>query len=339
MLSRLRSNAEGVTSYVKATMNPEPKEAEGGWLHEFLDDYYLDDYGYPIPERSGDIRWFISDENGQLAWGNSKEELQAQYGLDCAPMSFTFVSAQLYDNLCLCQRQPQYVTALKNLGRVERERLLYGGWNVSPKGTGYFRREWVEFVEPKDVPKRLKTIRSWDLASSIESELSTDPDYSASVKISLCDDGMFYVEHANDFRARPAGVSAQIMQKAEFDGKNCPIGLPQDVGQAGVVAFQHYARPLILKGFKVKKMKTRKGKVERFSGFSNAAENGMVRIVKGDWNDRYISQLENFDPDRKRQHDDLVDATSDSYNFLVSGKTLPETLKIPKLNKPNQWTF
>lgn len=303
MLSRLRSNAD-MQSFVKATCNPEPKEAEGGWLHEFLDDYYLDEYGYPIPERSGVIRWFISDDNGNLAWGATKEDLQAEYGLDCDPMSFTFISAQIYDNKVLCVNQPAYISALKNLGRVERERLLYGGWNVSPKGSGYFLREWADFVEPREVPKRLRTIRCHDLASSVKSEINSDPDYSASVKLSYCEDGYFYVEHAHDYRARPAGVSQEIMRRAENDGKGCPVGLPQDVGQAGVVAFQHYARPLTLKGYKVKKMKTRKGKIERFSGFSNAAENGMVRIVRGDWNDRYISQLENFDPDRKRQHDD-----------------------------------
>ncbi len=125
MLSRLRSNAKA-QSFVKATCNPEPKEAEGGWIHEFLDDYYLDDYGYPIPERSGDIRWFISDVDGNLDWASTAEELKIRNGLDCEPMSFTFISANITDNPVLCKLQPAYLTALKNLGRVERERLLYG---------------------------------------------------------------------------------------------------------------------------------------------------------------------------------------------------------------------
>ena len=304
MLSRLRSNADGLDAIVRATCNPEAKESEGGWLHEFLDDFYLDEYGYPIPERSGVLRWFISDENGNLAWGDSKEELQARYGLDCDPMSFTFISAQIYDNKVLCKLQPSYVSALKNLGRVERERLLYGGWNVSPTGSGYFKREWVEFVQAKDLPRMTKVIRAWDLGSSVKSELNQNPDPTAGVKIGVGDDGNFYVMSAKEILARPAGVEKLIHDTAEVDGKGCPVSIPKDPGAGGQVQFEHYARPLILKGYKVKKSKTHKGKLERFSGFSNAAENGMVKIVKGDWNDKYISQLENFDPERRRQHDD-----------------------------------
>ena len=33
----------------------------------------------------------------------------------------------------------------------------------------------------------------------------------------------------------------------------------------------------------------------------------------------------------------FVDATSDAYNWLVTGKTLPETIKIPKLDKINDF--
>lgn len=304
MLSRLRSNAEGITSYVRATCNPEPKESEGGWLHEFLDDFYLDDYGYPVPERSGVIRWFISDEDGNLAWGNSPEELQAQYGLDCDPMSFTFISAQIYDNKVLCKNQPAYVTALKNLGRVERERLLYGGWNVSPKGSGYFQREWVEFVDMKDLPRMTKIIRAYDLAASVKSEINTDPDWTACVKMGMGDDGCFYIINAKEILSRPAGVQKLMIETAEFDGKNTPISIPQDAGAGGLIQYEHYAKPMILRGYKVKKAKARKSKLERFSGFSNAAENRMIKIVRGDWNDKYIAQLENFDPERRRQHDD-----------------------------------
>jgi predicted phage terminase large subunit-like protein len=332
----MRSNAES-QSVCRATCNPEPKESEGGWLHEFLQGFYLDDYGYPIPENSGKIRWFISDDDGHLAWGDSREELQAKYGLDCDPMSFTFISANIKDNLVLCRLQPSYLTALKNLGRVERERLLYGGWNVSPQGSGYFKREWVDFVEHKDVPKMKKVIRAYDLAASIKSEINSDPDSTACVKIGIGEDGYIYVLNAKEILARPAGVAKLIQDTAEYDGRNVPISLPQDAAAGGLIQFEHYAKPLILAGYKVKRSKTRKGKLERFSGFSNAAENGMVRIVKGDWNDKYISQLENFDPERRRQHDDFVDCTSDGYNWLISGKKLPEKFTLPSLTKMNEF--
>ena len=336
MLSRLRSNAD-VDAAVKATMNPTPKESIGGWIHEFLEGFYIDDYGYPIEENSGKKRYFITDDDGSLVWGNSAEELQARYGYDCAPMSFTCITSCIIDNPVVMTLQPRYLPALKNMERVARERLLYCCWNVSPKGGGYFQREWVEFVDRKDVPKLVKMIRAYDLAASIKSEVNTDPDSTANTLMGLGEDGYLYILDANEALERPAGVMKMIRDTAEFDGRNVVIGLPQDVGQAGIIAFEHYAKPLILSGYKVKKFKTRKGKLERFSGFSNAAENGMVRIVRGSWNDKYINQLENFDPERKRQHDDFVDATSDAYNWLTSGKQLPEKFTVPNILKVNDF--
>lgn len=203
------------------------------------------------------------------------------------------------------------------------------GWNVNPQGAGYFQRQWVDFVDPTEVPRRLKTIRCWDLAGSVASELNADPDSTAGVKISLCEDGYFYVESAKEVIARPAGVEKLINDTAMMDGKNCPIGIPKDSASGGIVQFQHYARPLILAGYKVKQMKSgNRGKLERFTPFSNAAENGLVRIVRGSWNEKYLKQLEDFDPERRRQHDDYVDSTADSYNWLVSGKKLPDKFKF-----------
>jgi len=340
MMSRLRSNAK-IQSYIKATCNPTPKEAEGGWLHEFLEGFYIDEYGYPIEENSGKVRYFISQDDGTLAWGDSRDEMKARYGMDCDPISFTFISAIIVDNPVVCKLQPSYLRALKNMGRIERERLLYGCWNVSAKGSGYFQREWIDFVDPKDVPKRKKTVRAWDLASSIKSEVNNDPDSSAGVKISLCEDGYYYVESAKEFQDRPAGVLSNVIETAELDGRNCFVSIPKDAGAAGEFAYLMFAKPLIHSGYRVKKSKTRKGKLERFMGFSNAAENGLVKVVRGGWNDKWIAQLENFDPDRKRQHDDLVDATSDSYNLLNNQKGVQKittTFSPASLTKANEFS-
>lgn len=298
LTSRLRSNA-GTESYIKATMNPEPDS----WILDYVG-WYLTPDGYADPEKSGKVRWFIRDEDGHLQWGDSEDEMLARHGNDSAPMSFTFISASIADNPVLCKLKPGYLKSLKNLPRVERERLLYGNWYAVPESSGFFKRDWVDYVEASQVPKRLKTIRCWDLASSLVSETNPDPDFTACVKMSLCEDGYFYLEHSDEFRERPAGVQRELMKRAETDGRNVPVGIPLDVGAAGQVAFENYARPLIVAKYPVKKMKTRKGKLERFLPFSNAAENGMIKIVNGPWVKRLIQQLEGFDPDKKRQHDD-----------------------------------
>lgn len=91
MLTRLRSNAN-MQSFCRAAMNPCVEESIGGWIHEFLRGFYIDEYGYPIIENSGKIRWFVADEDGNLSWADSEEELFVRHGLDCSPMSFTFIS-------------------------------------------------------------------------------------------------------------------------------------------------------------------------------------------------------------------------------------------------------
>lgn len=303
MLSRLRSNAK-IQSYLKASCNPTVQESTGGWIHEFLEGFFIDDYGYPIAENSGKIRYFVSDENGNLDTADSEAELRVRHGLDCSPISYTFISALIIDNPVLCKLQPDYLRALRNAGRVERERLLFGCWKVAPKGGGYFQRDWVTFINRKEIPRMKKIIRCWDLAASVESEVYRDPDATASTLMGLGVDDNIYVIDACDLFGRSAQVSEALLWKAESDGKNTQIGLPLDPSSAGKVQFEHYSKPLILKGYRIKKMKTRKGKLERFQGFSNAAENGMVYVVRGDWNRKWIQQLEDFDPMRKRGHDD-----------------------------------
>lgn len=326
LLSRLRSNAR-TPSFVKCTMNPEPDS----WLLDFVG-WYLTPDGYADPDKSGVIRWFVTDENGNLDWSEDPYELKVKHGNDCSPISFTFIQASIADNPILLKNQPNYLAALKNLNRVDREILLYGNWYAVPEASGYFKRDWISFIDRKDVPKLTKVTRCYDLASSLATEANPNPDWTACTLMGHGIDGNIYVLHADKFRERPAGVSRRIQQYAELDGKNVFIGLPLDPSAAGKVAFEAYAKPLIFAGYKVKKHPPRRGKVDRFLPFSNAAENGMITVVKGDWNKTWFTELEGFTGQGRRESDDLVDSTSDSYNWLVSGKKLPDSFKLPNAN-------
>lgn len=303
MISRLRSNAD-MPAQIKCTCNPAAREQVGGWIWEFLEGFYIDEYGYPIQENSGKTRYFITDDNGQLHFAEHPDFLKARFGNEVDPVSMTFISALIIDNEPLCVLQPNYLKGLKNLNRIERERLLFACWDVSPEGSTYFKREWCNFIDRKDMPKLTKAIRCWDLAASVPSETNPNPDSTASVLMGLGEDGNVYIMNAMEFQMRPSGVLENILERAEMDGKNIPIGIPLDPAAAGKIAFDHYAKPLILRGYKVKKLKTRLGKLQRFLGFSNAAENGMVYIIKGDWNDKFVKQLEFFDPEKRRTRDD-----------------------------------
>ena len=328
MLSRNRSST-GVRPYVRATCNPTSQ----GWLRKLVD-WWIGDDGLPIESRCGVVRWFVR-RGEDTHWYDSKEEAESIWGDDAMPKSFTFINATVKDNLKI---DPAYEANLKSLTRVEREALYLGNWDVSANTGSYFQRGWCEFVKQGDVPPAKSEMRAWDTASTEPSEVNPDPDFTVGVKIRLAVDGYYYIMHSARDRRRPSGVKQMMRKYAESDGLKCSVGLPLDAGGAGRAVFEDHAKNLI--GFKFKKCKTTKSKLERFEPFSAAAEAGLIKIVEGDWNDEYCRELENFVGDGKG-HDDQVDATSDAFNNLSLGAIVPTdfSLNISSMTGENIWNM
>ena len=176
MLSRNRTDS-GVAPYVRATCNPDADS----WVADFIKWWITPETGYPIPERSGVIRYMVR-LNDEIIWGDSKEELAAQ-GYDAQDVkSVTFIASTLQDNQILMKMDPGYLANLKALPTVERERLLLGNWKIKAAAGLFFRRTQVgEMLEelPKDV---ISWCRGWDLAATSEDE-DGDPAYTAGVLI------------------------------------------------------------------------------------------------------------------------------------------------------------
>ena len=336
MLSRLRSKSK-VKPYMRMTCNPEYSDH---WLYKFVKPYLDLSTGIPDRSKSAKTRYMLNLD-GKIHLAENRKELVDQFGANIRPKTFSFIAGNCYDNQILLKNNPDYISNLEAMDRVQRERLLLGSWHASLAGSGYFQRSNCDLVSPFSVPKRIRTVRAWDLAVTEPSEVNPNPDWTAGVKMSLCDDGFFYVEHSTKFRHNPHLVQEKILQTANIDGRGCFVSIPKDPGAQGKIAYQMWTRPLIASGFKVKEAKTRKGKLERFMGFANACENGLVRVVKGDWNDEFFAQLEIFDGSGKTK-DDIVDSCSDSYNFLVSGRKLPDNFKLTmpsELGKTNPFNF
>lgn len=133
MFSRNRS-ASGIKPYIRGTCNPEP-----GWLATFLD-WWIDDAGYAIPERSGKIRWMVR-ENDVTYWADTREQLLQEHP-NSIPKSVTFILSTVYDNQILLQKDPGYLANLQALSKVDRARLLGdrrrgGNWKIRPAGRIY----------------------------------------------------------------------------------------------------------------------------------------------------------------------------------------------------------
>lgn len=143
MLGRNRSTC-GVKPYVRATCNPDALS----WVADFIA-WWIGPDGFPIEERCGVVRWFVTVSNAPV-WGGSEAELKKQYP-DLDAKSFTFINAKLTDNQILMTADPGYRANLQALPLHERMALEQGNWKAFKQGK-LFRYEWFDWCEEKDVP-------------------------------------------------------------------------------------------------------------------------------------------------------------------------------------------
>ena len=93
IMSRLRSEAKNKPVF-RGSCNPSGK---GHWLTNWIE-WYLLPSGLPDPDKCGVTRYFTMKDN-QMIWGNTPEEvIEQQPG--ASPLSFTFISANVYDFNC-----------------------------------------------------------------------------------------------------------------------------------------------------------------------------------------------------------------------------------------------
>lgn len=159
MLTRNRSTC-GVKPYIRATCNPDPDS----WVADFISWWIEQDerspnFGYPIPERQGVLRYFCM-ENNKYIWGDSIDEVyeKAKHFLEEAIektnglvqkedfiKSVTFIGGSIYDNRELLKVNPGYLGNLNAQDEEEKQRLLKGNWKVSIKGNDIY--DYYKFMD------------------------------------------------------------------------------------------------------------------------------------------------------------------------------------------------
>ncbi len=163
IFSRSRSNSK-VESYVRATCNPNPNS----FLVQLLSWWIDKKSGYPIQERSGIIRYFIKLDN-KYTWADHPDDLIREYP-DDIPKSLTFIAAKVTDNKIGLKKNPQYISSLKALPLIDRERLLNGNWNIKESAGLIFKRSYFQIVDA--IPANVEYIRYWDRAATPFDELN-----------------------------------------------------------------------------------------------------------------------------------------------------------------------
>lgn len=339
LLSRLRSEAD-VDSYCMASCNPD----NASWVLKWVE-WYLDDKGYFDKTKEGVLRYYIVVEDRPI-FAATPEELIEQYPDYCCiknertgkmititPKSFIFLGGTIFDNPILIEKNPKYLAELNALPRVEKARLRDGCWYAKAKGANYFQQEWLH--KAVSVPDGCISVRAWDKGYSEPSETYRHPDYTASVKMYKSSDNEYYIVGDYDEQCRDAGSdivgryrkrfgqrNQWMMQQCCLDGTDTTVVIPKEKG-AGKGEFEDLCKMFTNGGFTVRGADTTKDKLQRFSTFSAACQNGLVHIVESSFSNKatleaFYEELTSFTGARSTAYlkDDWVDCCSDCFLAL-----------------------
>jgi predicted phage terminase large subunit-like protein len=307
-LQRSQRSTCGVPPHMFTAGNPTPE----GFVRDLVD-WWIDDDGYAIEERSGVKRWFFR-YGETLHWADEPQTLKDMWpGEDIRPMSFTFIPSKLSDNPILEDSDPAYRSRLMALPYVERMQQLHGNWNVRPSAGNYFQRHWFPVIERPEPRRIKKMVRAWDFAATAPSGGNTDPDWTRGILLAQMVDGKIVIMDLVSLRAGPPEVERALMNTASQDGRECSVALWQDPGAGGKADNDHKKR--LLAGYHVVSEVATKDKVTYAGPASSAAERGDIQVVQGSWNSELFHELEGFP---EGQHDDIVDALSRAYRHLTA---------------------
>lgn len=317
MLSRNRSTC-GVKPYVRATCNPDADS----WVATFIEWWIDQKTGYPIPERSGKIRWMVRI-NEKIHWFNTREEA-VEFAKSCnvkeseaeiMAKSVTFILSTLEDNKILMENDPSYLANLLAMTEVEMERLLRGNWKIKAAAGKFFKRVQVTLLDkvPDDV---VFWCRAWDMAATSEDE-DGDADYTAGTLIGKRKNGRYVVADVINQQLDAGDVETIILNTARSDrakyGYSYRVRLAQDPGQAGKSQAKQYMK--LLAGFDINIQTVSGSKEVRANPLAAQWQHGNVDVVIAEWNESYFNQMESF-PESK--HDDMTDASSDAFDEVAN---------------------
>src|SRR5207248_9832144 len=132
------------------------------------------------------------------------------------------------------------------------------------------------------------------LAGSEPSSANRDPDYTVGLRLELdSNSGSFYISDIVRERRAPGAVERLVAATAARDGREVTIGIEQEPGAAGVALGERYTRHL-LRGYRVFGDRVTGGKTLRAQPVAAAAENGLIKLVRGRNSEEFLDELTAF---------------------------------------------
>lgn len=175
----------------------------------------------------------------------------------------------------------------------------------------YTERLHIESVAP--VLRELKSIiRYWDKAGTKDGGA-----FSAGVKMTEDRKGRIWILDVKRGQWDSATREEHIKQTAQVDEGMTLTGIEQEPGSGGKESAENTVKNL--KGFKTFVERPTGDKAQRAEPFSCQVNAGNVYLVKADWNQAYINELQFFSL-LNSKYKDQVDASSGAFNRLTKPK-------------------
>jgi len=172
----------------------------------------------------------------------------------------------------------------------------------------------IKIISPNDVPEDLaacKRVRAWDLAATEGGGDWT----SGPLMTRHLASGKIIIEDLQHFQKSPYNTELMVEACSESDGHGVQIRMEQEPGSSGVTVIDNYK--ILLSGYSFSGEKATGPIQVRAGPFLAACEAGKVVMVKGDWNQALIDEINAFDDNP--EHDDIVVSLALGYNKLVKG--------------------
>jgi predicted phage terminase large subunit-like protein len=314
LVSRNRSTC-GVRPYIRATCNPVPPDDEvGGWLHELIG-WWIGGDGYPVPEKSGVLRWVIRVRD-KLEWFETRMDaelavIEQQLPQGVEPLSVTFIPSALEDNAMLMEKDPGYLAKLEMLPQVERLRLRGGNWKVRDEAGLLLNRGWfkIKHAIPANTPRR---VRYWDKAGTEGGKGAQ----TAGTLMSGPVDGRYLIEDVISGRWSALERNRTMRQVAEDDGIETTIVVEQEPGSGGKESAEITIRDMAGYDVHTHPVGASDGnKIVRSRPFRAQAEAGNIDLLSGEWVEGFLRQAQNFGPGSGLK--DMIDSATGAFIWLT----------------------
>lgn len=229
-----------------------------------------------------------------------------------------FVPAYASDNPGL--DVTEYRSALARLDAATRAQLEHGDFWANAGGK-FFKEEWFRYEDAP--PPSLRWLRAWDLAATdAKKRKGRPPDYTAGVKMALetKPDGSrrLWISNVRRTQKEPGETETFVKSTAELDGRMCRIVMEQEGGSAGKNNTFSYAKTLF--GWVFEGVRKTGSKTDEWRGLSSDAQNGLLVLVRGPWNEEFVRELCALTDDDTHPNDDMADAAALGRSKLIDSK-------------------